>query len=64
MTHTALMTTTSGAIAPSATQHDAWATLANEWLELGEKVTVSFASDKCFVFPYPTKGLREELLAE
>jgi iron(III) transport system ATP-binding protein len=39
-------------------------TLASEWLELGDKVTVSFAPDKCFVFPYPSKGLREELLAE
>lgn len=39
-------------------------TLASEWLELGNKVTVSFAPDKCFVFPYPSKGLREELLAE
>jgi ABC-type Fe3+/spermidine/putrescine transport system ATPase subunit len=39
-------------------------TLASEWLELGEKVTVSFSPDKCFVFTYPSKGLREELLAE
>ena len=39
-------------------------TLASEWLNVGEKVTVSFSPDKSFVFPYPLKGLREELLAE
>jgi len=39
-------------------------TLAGEWLDVGEKVTVSFPPDKSFVFPYPSKGLREELIAE
>ena len=39
-------------------------TLASEWLNVGEKVTVSFSPDKSFVFTYPAKGLREELLAE
>jgi len=39
-------------------------TLAGEWLDLGEKVTVSFPPDKSFVFTYPSKGLREELMAE
>lgn len=39
-------------------------TLAGEWLDVGEIVTVSFPPDKSFVFAYPSKGLREELLAE
>jgi len=39
-------------------------TLAGEWLDVGEKVTVSFPPDKSFVFAYPSKGLREELMAE
>jgi len=39
-------------------------TLAGEWFDVGEKVTVSFPPDKSFVFTYPRKGLREELLAE
>jgi len=39
-------------------------TLASEWLNMGEKVTLSFSPDKSFVFTYPVKGLREELLAE
>jgi len=39
-------------------------TLAGERLDADEKVTVSFPPDKSFVFMYPSKGLREELLAE
>lgn len=39
-------------------------TLAGEWLDVGEKVTVSFPPDKSYVFMYPSKGLREELMAE
>jgi ABC-type Fe3+/spermidine/putrescine transport system ATPase subunit len=39
-------------------------TLAAEWLDLNDEVTVSFPPDKSFVFPYPIKGLREELMAE
>ncbi len=39
-------------------------TLASERLNVGAKVTVGFSPDKSFVFPYPSKGLREELLAE
>jgi len=39
-------------------------TLAGEWLDVGEKVTVSFHPDKSFVFAYPSRGLREELIAE
>jgi len=39
-------------------------TLAGEWLDVEEKVTVSFPPDKSFVFMYPSKGLREELMAE
>jgi ABC-type Fe3+/spermidine/putrescine transport system ATPase subunit len=38
--------------------------LAGEWLNADEKVTISFPPEKSFVFPYPNKGLREELLAE
>ena len=38
--------------------------LAGEWLNADEKVTLSFPPDKSFVFTYPSKGLREELLAE
>jgi len=39
-------------------------TLAGEWFDVSEKVTVSFPPDKSFVFTYPSKGLREELVAE
>ena len=39
-------------------------TLAGEWLDVDEKVTISFPPDKSFVFMYPSKGLREELMAE
>jgi len=39
-------------------------TLAGEWLHSGEKVTASFPPDKSYVFTYPSKGLREELMAE
>src|SRR3990170_249773 len=38
--------------------------LAGEWLNADEKVTISFPPEKSFVFTYPSKGLREELLAE
>jgi ABC-type Fe3+/spermidine/putrescine transport system ATPase subunit len=38
--------------------------LAGEWLNADERVTLSFPPDKSFVFTYPSKGLREELLAE
>jgi len=39
-------------------------TLVGEWFNVNEKVTVSFSPDKSFVFMYPSKGLREELMAE
>jgi ABC-type Fe3+/spermidine/putrescine transport system ATPase subunit len=39
-------------------------TLASEWFNPDEEVTVSFTPDKSYVFTYPSKGLREELLAE
>jgi len=39
-------------------------TLAGKWFDVGEKVTVSFPADKSFVFTYPAKGLREELMVE
>ena len=38
--------------------------LMTEWLDVGEKVTVSFPVEKSFVFPYPKRGLREELTLE
>ena len=38
--------------------------LMTEWLDAGEKVTVSFPVEKSFVFPYPKRGLREELSLE
>jgi len=39
-------------------------TLAGEWLDVDDKVTVSFPRDKSYVFTYPSRGLREELMAE
>jgi len=39
-------------------------TLAGEWFDVGKEVTASFPPDKSYVFTYPSKGLREELLAE
>jgi len=38
--------------------------LLTGWFSVGEKVTVGFPIDKIFVFPYPEKGLREELALE
>ncbi len=38
--------------------------LTTEWLDVGEKVTVSFPVEKSFVFAYPKKGLKEELALE
>jgi len=38
--------------------------LSAEWLDVGEKVTISFPAEKSFVFEYPEKGLREELALE
>ncbi len=38
--------------------------LMAEWLNLGEKVTVSFPPDKSFVFTYPKRGLKAELALE
>jgi ABC-type Fe3+/spermidine/putrescine transport system ATPase subunit len=38
--------------------------LTVEWLEVGEKVTVSFPADKSFVFAYPKRGLKKELALE
>ncbi|UCE28912.1 MAG: ABC transporter ATP-binding protein [Candidatus Bathyarchaeota archaeon] len=38
--------------------------LLTERLDAGEEVTVSFPVGKHFVFPYPEKGLREELRVE
>ncbi len=35
-----------------------------EWLDVGEKVTVSFPVEKSFVFTYPEKGLKGELALE
>jgi ABC-type Fe3+/spermidine/putrescine transport system ATPase subunit len=38
--------------------------LMTEWLDVGEKVTVSFPVEKSFVFAYPKRGLKEELALE
>ena len=38
--------------------------LMTEWLDVGEKVTVSFPVEKNFVFAYPKKGLKKELALE
>jgi len=38
--------------------------LITEWFNIGEKVTVSFPTEKNFVFPYPEKGLKTELALE
>ena len=38
--------------------------LAGEWLDMGEKVTLSFSPTKAHVFSYPEAGLREELAVE
>jgi iron(III) transport system ATP-binding protein len=35
-----------------------------EWLNVGEKVTVSFPVEKSFIFAYPEKGLKTELALE
>ncbi len=38
--------------------------MIGEWLSMGEKVTVSFSSDKTHVFRYPETGLKEEIAIE
>jgi len=38
--------------------------LTVEWLNVGEKVTVSFPIEKSFVFTYPERGLTRELALE
>ncbi|NWF86486.1 ABC transporter ATP-binding protein [Candidatus Bathyarchaeota archaeon] len=38
--------------------------LVGEWFNTGEKVTVSFSSEKTRVFAYPDVGLREEIAVE
>jgi ABC-type Fe3+/spermidine/putrescine transport system ATPase subunit len=38
--------------------------LMAEWLDAGERVTVSFPAEKSFVFSYPKKGLKKELALE
>jgi ABC-type Fe3+/spermidine/putrescine transport system ATPase subunit len=38
--------------------------LTEEWFNTGEKVTVSFPSDKAHVFSYPSVGLKEEVAVE
>jgi len=38
--------------------------LMEEWFSPDDKVTVSFPSEKSYVFPYPVRGLREELAVE
>ncbi len=38
--------------------------LMEEWFNTGDEVTVSFPSEKSYVFAYPSRGLREELAVE
>jgi ABC-type Fe3+/spermidine/putrescine transport system ATPase subunit len=38
--------------------------LMEEWFNAGDKVTLSFESEKSYVFKYPSRGLREELAVE
>lgn len=38
--------------------------MIGEWLNIGEKVTVNFPSEKAHVFAYPQAGLREETTVE
>ena len=38
--------------------------LTEEWFKEDDRVTVSFPHEKSYVFPYPSKGLREELAVE
>jgi ABC-type Fe3+/spermidine/putrescine transport system ATPase subunit len=38
--------------------------LIGEWLNMGEKVTLSFPPEKAHVFTYPEAGLREEIAVE
>jgi len=38
--------------------------LVEEWLKVGEKVTLSFSHENTHVFAYPEAGLREELTVE
>ncbi len=38
--------------------------LTTKWLDVGERVTISFPADKCLVFTYPKKGLKAELALE
>lgn len=38
--------------------------LMDEWFSAGDKVTLSFPSEKSYLFRYPSRGLREELAVE
>ena len=38
--------------------------MIGKWLNAGQKVFVHFPMDKIYVFPYPSRGLREELAVE
>lgn len=38
--------------------------LMEEWFNTGDEVTVSFPSEKSYIFAYPSGGLREELAVE
>jgi ABC-type Fe3+/spermidine/putrescine transport system ATPase subunit len=39
-------------------------TLVGEWFKVDDEVTVSFPSDKSYIFTYPSKGLMEEIAVE
>ena len=38
--------------------------MIEEWLKTGQKIYIHFPKDKIYVFPYPSRGLREELAVE
>jgi len=38
--------------------------MIGQWLNINEKVTVSFAPNKAHIFPYPQAGLKEEMAVE
>ncbi len=38
--------------------------LMEEWFNTGDSVTLSFPSEKSYLFPYPSRGLQEELAVE
>lgn len=38
--------------------------MAEEWFNMGQKVSVSFSQEKAHIFKYPDAGLKEETSVE